>query len=76
MKRNVGFEHVNAIRHHLPSGEQSPAGDGNLISPNCELRIIGTLDGRTECGNKWSPASVDEFSRTAEKYYTYKGIMR
>ena len=29
----------------------------------------------TECGNRWSPASVDEFNRTAEKYYRYGSIV-
>ena len=33
------------------------------------LVLLGVLNRRTECGNKWSPASVDEFNRTAEKYY-------
>ena len=30
--------------------------------------LSGELDRHTECGNKWSPASVDEFNSTAEKY--------
>ena len=31
--------------------------------------LLGASDRHTECGNKWSPAPVDEFNRTAEKYY-------
>ena len=64
----IGYELVNVARHRLTirrtnfRWRERPDG---IIS----LMLLGGLDRRTECGNKWSPASVDEFSRTAEKYY-------
>ena len=33
---------------------------------------LGAPNRRTECGNKRSPTPVDEFNRTAEKYYKYR----
>ena len=53
----------------LPTGEYTAAGERNLMGgPNISLVLLGGVQYHTECGSKWSPESVDEFNRTAEKY--------
>jgi len=73
VKIGVGYKASNPVRSKLTiqriDSHKREQSDGNV-----SLMLSWELNRSTKCGNGRNPASVDEFSRAAEKYYEHEGL--